>query len=94
MIRVPNALAALVRKVSLEVSARDLANVRCSCGRNGFKNVGIFSSRLFSVRRIAAIPRLGARQRQSGDRILTFDIHRAFGHDTNEWTGDLRDEML
>ena len=55
VINVPNALAALVRSNSLEVSARDLANVRCNCGKNGFKNVGIFSSRLLRVYKMAAL---------------------------------------
>ena len=51
--RVPNAFAALDRNVSLVVSANDLAKVRCSCGRNGFKEAGIFSSKLLSVKRMA-----------------------------------------
>ena len=55
LIRVPSALAALDLKVSLEGSASDFANVRCSCGRKGFSAAGIFSSKLFSVRRIAAL---------------------------------------
>ncbi len=46
-------LAARLRRSSLEVSASDLAKVRWSCGRNGFRAVGIFSSRLLRVRRIA-----------------------------------------
>ena len=50
---VPSALAALDRKSSLVVSAKDFANVLCNCGRKGFRKVGIFSSRLFNVRRIA-----------------------------------------
>lgn len=53
--RVPKAFAARDRKTSLVGSARDLANVRCNWGRNGFRNVGIFPRRLFSVSRIAAI---------------------------------------
>ena len=55
VIRVPSALAALDRNTSLVGSANDFANVLCSCGRNGFKNVGIFSSILFNVKRIAAV---------------------------------------
>lgn len=54
VIRVPNALAALERTISLDVSANDFANVRCSCGRKGLRNVGIFSKRLLRVRRTAA----------------------------------------
>ena len=75
VMRVPSALAALVRKTSLEVSAKDFANVRCSCGKNGFKKVGIFSSRLFNVRRIAAVPKLALLQREGKTRKPTFDIH-------------------
>lgn len=54
VIRVPSAFAALDRRTSLEVSAKDLANVRWSCGRKGFRRVGIFSKRLFRVSKIAA----------------------------------------
>lgn len=71
VINVPNALAALVRRTSLEVSAKDFANVRCSCGKNGFKNVGIFSSRLFSVRRIAAAPRLAPNKGKADSSTYT-----------------------
>ena len=52
--RVPRALAALDLRTSLVVSARDFANIRCSCGRNGLRARGIFSSRLFRVSSIAA----------------------------------------
>lgn len=69
--RVPNALAALVRRTSLDVSAKDFAKVRCSCGKNGFKNVGIFSSRLFRVRRIAAIPGLALVNGKAGLNTYT-----------------------
>lgn len=53
-IRVPSAFEARTLMTSLEESANDFAKVRCSCGRNGFKNVGIFSSKLFRVNKIAA----------------------------------------
>lgn len=53
VIRVPKAFAALDLRTSLEGSAKDLANVRCSWGKNGFKKVGSLLSMLFSVRRIA-----------------------------------------
>src|SRR4051812_26227306 len=55
VMRVPNAFAARVLNTSLEVSAKDLAKVRCNWGRKGLRNVGIFSRRLFKVRRIAAL---------------------------------------
>lgn len=54
LIRVPKALAARALRTSLEVSAKHFAKVRCSCGKNGFKKVGIFSRRLLRARRIAA----------------------------------------
>ena len=54
VIRVPKAFAARALRTSLVVSARDFANVRCNCGKKGFKNVGIFSRRLFSVNNMAA----------------------------------------
>lgn len=53
VISVPSAFAALDRNSSLVVSARDLANVLCSCGRKGFKDRGIFSSKLLSVSKMA-----------------------------------------
>jgi hypothetical protein len=55
VISVPRHLAALVRNTSLEVSAKDFAKVRCSCGRNGLRKVGIFSNKLLRVSRMAAI---------------------------------------
>jgi hypothetical protein len=55
VMRVPSAFAARVLKTSLEVSANDLANVRCSCGKKGLRNVGIFSRRLFKVNKTAAL---------------------------------------
>ena len=55
VIKVPRALAALDLSISLEGSAKAFANVLCSWGKKGFKNVGIFSRRLFSVNKIAAI---------------------------------------
>ena len=53
--KVPRAFAALDLRTSLVVSARDLAKVRCNCGRKGLRKRGIFSSRLFRVSSIAAI---------------------------------------
>jgi hypothetical protein len=50
---VPRALAALLRKTSLEGSARDLANVRWSCGKKGLRKSGIFSSKLLRVSKMA-----------------------------------------
>lgn len=55
LIKVPSALAARDRSTSLVVSASDLANVRWSCGKNGLRAVGIFSSRLLRVSRMAAL---------------------------------------
>lgn len=55
VIKIPKPLAALVRSVSLEVSARPLANVLCSCGKKGLTNCGILTSNLLSVKKIAAI---------------------------------------
>lgn len=53
VISIPRPLAALVRNVSLEVSAKPLAKVRCNCGKNGFTNRGIFSSNLLRDRKMA-----------------------------------------
>ena len=53
VIRVPRAFAALDRRSSLAASARDLAKVRWSCGRNGLRKSGIFSNRLLSASKIA-----------------------------------------
>lgn len=53
VIRIPKPLAALFRDTSLEVSASPLANVRCSCGKNGFTNRGIFSRSLFRAKKTA-----------------------------------------
>lgn len=55
LIKVPRAFAARARKISEEVSASDLANVRWSWGKKGLRKVGIFSSKLLSVSRIAAL---------------------------------------
>ena len=52
--KVPKAFAARERRTSLPVSANDFAKVRCNCGKKGFRNSGIFSSRLFNVNKIAA----------------------------------------
>lgn len=52
---VPSAFAALDRKSSLVVSARDLAKVLCNCGRKGLRKVGIFSNKLLRVRRMAPV---------------------------------------
>ena len=54
VIRVPNAFAARVLNRSLDVSAKDFAKVRCNCGKNGFKYVGIFCNSELSVSKIAA----------------------------------------
>ena len=51
----PKALAALDLRSSLVESAKDLAKVRCSCGRNGLRKMGIFSSRLLSASNIAPV---------------------------------------
>lgn len=75
VISVPSAFAALERNTSLEVSARDLANVRWSCGRNGLRNVGIFSSRLFNVSRIAAAVCQSIVSPLSLRASVTFHIH-------------------
>ena len=53
VIRIPRPLAALLRRVSLVVSAKPRANVRWSWGRKGFTASGIFSNSLLSVKKIA-----------------------------------------
>jgi hypothetical protein len=55
VMRVPRHFAALDRNTSLDVSAKDFAKVRCSCGKNGLRNVGIFSNKLLRVSKIAAM---------------------------------------
>jgi len=80
LISVPRALAARLRSTSLEVSASDLANVRCNCGRKGLSAVGIFSSRLLSVRRMADLTSVDRSEttRMSGPVICVTNGLREF----------------
>lgn len=94
VMRVPRAFAARVRSSSLDGSASDLAKVRCSCGRKGFKNVGIFSSRLFKVSRIAAARSTLAEYITVGEIVVTFDVHGTLRNNSNQWSGYLGHERL
>ena len=78
VIKVPSAWAARDRKTSLEGSANDLAKVRCSWGRNGLRNRGIFSSKLFKVSKIAPIQSLEREVRgYAGDNLHLTSTERS-----------------
>ncbi len=83
VINVPRALAARLRSSSLDVSASDLAKVRCNCGRNGFRSVGIFSKRLFRVNRMAALSSSACYTILGRVKHLTFNIHGPLRYDTD-----------
>lgn len=92
VIKVPKAFAALDRRTSLEGSAKDLAKVRCSCGKKGFRNVGIFPSMLFSVSRIAPSMQLAMLNVLDINPLLTFHLHGSFGNNSYQRACNLSDK--
>ena len=88
----PRAFAALDRRTSLDGSAKDFAKVRCSCGKKGFRNVGIFPSMLFRVSRIAPTMLLAMFNVLDINLGLTFYVHGSFRNNSYQRACNLRDE--